>query len=186
MPNSPPTGCNGVRKQAATTAIQKEGKLSWHHKAPRKDHRLTLTLPPPALASRLCSHGVSPDADVKGVFTPGGGKASPRRLQVRTAWLPPPLPLLPVSLKARKLPSPHSFSSHLLCSLLKAPIRQLGRGKGGASLSAGILSAWQYIRHFCVVDYGGSMSLTEVAKPARRGRVKMQTEALLPALYELQ
>jgi len=66
VPNSPPTGCNGVRKQAATTAIQKEGKLSWHHKAPRKDHWLTLTLPPPALASQLRSHGVSLTQTLKG------------------------------------------------------------------------------------------------------------------------
>lgn len=42
----------------------------------------------------------------KRVFTPGGGKALPHRLQVHTAGLPPPLPLLMIPLNARKLPSP--------------------------------------------------------------------------------
>lgn len=59
VPNSPPTGCNSVRKPAATAAIQKEGKPTWQHQSPRKDHWLTLTLPPPALSSWLCSHGAA-------------------------------------------------------------------------------------------------------------------------------
>lgn len=164
VPSSPPTGCNSVRKQAATAAIRKEGKLTWHHNAPRKDRWLTLTLPPPILSSRLCPHSILLMQKLKGSLLQVREKqALPGRLQVRNAQLCPPLPLLPRSLKAGKLPSPHS-SSHLLCTLHKSLIKQLGRGKGGTPLSAGGPSAWQYMRHFSV-DYSGSMSLTEVSKP---------------------
>lgn len=143
--------CHSERRETNLAApVSQEGPLVNPHSATTCPVLM-------ALLPRRC-----PDADVRGVFTPGGGKAPRRQLQVRTACLPPPLPLL---LLPRKLPSPHSFSSHLLCSLPRALIRQLGRGKGGASLSAGILSAWQYFRHFCVVDSSGSLSLTEVTKP---------------------
>lgn len=47
-------------------SIRKEGKLTWRHEAPRKDHWLTLTLPPPTLTSRLCSHSVFPMQKLRG------------------------------------------------------------------------------------------------------------------------
>lgn len=54
-PSAPPTGLDSVRKQAATAEIPKEGKRTWHQKAPRKADCLTLTLPPPVPTLRARS-----------------------------------------------------------------------------------------------------------------------------------
>lgn len=68
-----------------------------------------------------------PDADIRGVFIPGGGKAPPCQLQVRTACLPPPLPLL---LIPRKLPSPPFLLQPPAMFPSQDPDKTAGPGKG--------------------------------------------------------
>lgn len=123
VPNFPPTGCNSIRNQAAT-AGRREGKLTWHQKAPRRVPWLTLTLPPQVLMAPALFPWCFPDEEAEGVFTLGGGQALPGRLQVRTA-----LPLLDTTEGTQALFSPISSQIKPPMTFLKSLINNWVEGR---------------------------------------------------------
>lgn len=165
MPSFPPTGLNSVRKQAATAEIRKEGKRTWHQKAPRKAHCLTLTLPPLVLAARCPLHILT--AKAKRHFLWGSSNLTFQCLGVY-CQVTSSLPLLMTSQRDTNSLLPHFFSSHLLCACFKSLTKPLD-GTGGWGIGGGICTArnppsWHYARHFSITGCHCSTSQTENTK----------------------